>query len=128
MRYSNVAAKTLKLFSQDYERYGLSGAIYALALDLHINGPIGITIIANQKSKEFAAYKSKALSVYSARRYLLHMDPIRDSDQIVNLGYNAKSTPVAFVCVGKTCGPPIHDPLQIENSVSSLVEAKPVAS
>ena len=128
VRYSNVAAKTLKLFNQDYERYGLSGAIYALALDLHINGPIGITIIANQKSKEFTAYKSKALSVYSARRYLLHMDPIRDSDQIVNLGYNAKSTPVAYVCVGKTCGPPIHDPLQIENSVSSLVEAKPVAS
>src|SRR2546428_383588 len=66
VRYSNVAAKTLKLFNQDYERYGLSGAIYALALDLHINGPIGITIIASQKSKEFTAYKSKALSVYSA--------------------------------------------------------------
>ncbi len=62
-RYSDVAAKTLRLFNQDYERYGLSGAVYALALDLHINGPIGITIIASQKSKEFASYKSKALSI-----------------------------------------------------------------
>ena len=127
-RYSNVATKTLKLFSQDYERYGLSGAIYGLALDSHINGPIGITIIANQKSKEFAAYKSRALSVYSARRYLLYMDPARDSEQIANLGYKAESAPVAYVCVGKTCGPPIHDPLQIEASVSSLAEVKQITS
>ncbi len=127
-RYSSVAAKTLMVFNQDYEKYGLSGAIYALALDLHINGPIGITIIANRKSKEFVAYKSKGLSLYSARKYMLYMDPVRDSEQVANLGYDVKSAPVAYVCVGKTCGPPIHDPLQIENSVSSLVEAKPVAS
>ncbi len=127
-RYSDVAAKTLRLFNQDYERYGLSGAVYALALDLHINGPIGITIIASQKSKEFASYKSKALSIYSTRRYLLYIDPVQDSEQIANLGYDAKSAPVAYVCVGKTCGPPLHDPLKIENSVSSLLEAKPVAA
>jgi uncharacterized protein len=127
-RYSLVAAKTLALFNQDYEKLGLAGAIYALALDSYLNGPIGITIIANQKSKEFAAYKAKAVNVYSGRRYVLYLDPARDLEQIAHLGYKVESAPVAYVCVGKTCGPPIHDSSQIEASVSSLVEAKPIAS
>jgi uncharacterized protein len=125
--FSTIAGKTLDLFIQDYERYGLGASIYALAVDSYLSGPIGITIVGTPKSKEFAQLKTKSLKIYSARRYVSYLNPSRDSERIAALGYDG-STPAAYVCVGKTCGPPIHDPALLDASVTSLLEAKPLAS
>ncbi len=126
-RYSKIARETLDLFNQDYERYAIAASIYGLAVDSYLNGPIGITIVAGSKSKEFMKLRNSALKVYSARRYLLYLNPTKDSERISILGYN-KTTPAAYVCVGKTCGPPIQDPTQLEPSVTSLLEVKPLTS
>jgi uncharacterized protein YyaL (SSP411 family) len=119
--YATIAGKALTLFNADYERYGVTGAGYALALDLYINGPIGITIIASPKSKELGAFKTKALKLYPGRRYVRYLDPAKQSDQIHNLGFDAAKAPVSYVCAGKTCGPPISDPSKIETTLSSLL-------
>ena len=119
--YATVAGKALELFNADYERYGVTGASYALVLDSLFNGPIGITIIAPSKSKQFIAFKAKALKLYPARRYVRYLDPARDVDQIDRLGFDAGKAPVAYVCAGKTCGPPISDPANIDPSLSSLL-------
>jgi uncharacterized protein len=126
-RFSTITGKTLDLFNQDYERYGLGASIYALAVDSYLSGPIGITIVAAPKSKEFAQLKTKSLKVYSARRYVSYLNPSRDTERIAALGFDA-NTPAAYVCVGKTCGPPIHDPSLLDASITSLLEAKPLAS
>jgi uncharacterized protein len=125
--YLKIAGETLDLFNQDYERYALAASIYGLAVDSYLNGPIGITIVAGPKSKEFMQLKNSALKVYSARRYLSYLNPAKDSERISTLGYD-KTIPAAYVCVGKTCGPPIQDPTQLEPSVTSLLEVKPLAS
>ncbi len=125
--YSTIAGKTLRLFNQDYERYGLAASIYGLAVDSYLNGPVGITIVASPKSKEFAELKKKALNVYSARRYVTYLNPDLDVERIASLGFQG-SQPVAYVCVGKTCGPPIHDSSQLEASLTSLLQASPLAS
>src|SRR5207237_6335357 len=119
--YATVAGKALGLFNADYERYGVTGASYALELDSYFNGPIGITIIAPSKSKQFIAFKAEALKLYPARRYVRYLDPARDVDQIDRLGFDAGKAPVAYVCAGKTCGPPISDPANIDPSLSSLL-------
>jgi len=126
--YSDLAGKTLQLFNQDYEKYGLGAAIYALAVDSYLKGPIGITIVADPKSEEFAGFKNKALNLYSARRYLVYLNPKRDSDRIARLGYDTESAQAAYICVGKTCGPPIREPSQIEASLTSLLEATPITT
>lgn len=126
--YSKVAKRSLELFNGDYERYGLMGASYAVALDLYLNGPIGITIVGSSNSKGFDDFKSHALKLYSPRRYVLYLDPSRDSDRIARLGYDKASAPVGYVCVGKVCGPPLKDPSQIEASISSLLEAQSLES
>jgi uncharacterized protein len=125
--YSRIARETLDLFNQDYERYALAASIYGLAVDSYLNGPVGITIVAGPKSKEFAQLKNKALKIYSARRYLSYLNPTKDSERISTLGFD-KTRPAAYVCVGKTCGPPIQDPTQLEPSVTSLLEVKPLTS
>jgi uncharacterized protein len=122
-RFSRIAGKTIALFKQDYERYGLAASVYALAVDSYLNGPVGITIVAKPKSKNFATLKAKALSLYSARRYLSYLDPARDAVRIASLGYDA-TRPTAYVCVGKTCGPPVHNASELENSLTALLEVK----
>jgi uncharacterized protein YyaL (SSP411 family) len=119
--YATNAGKALGLFNADYERYGVTGASYALALDSYINDPIGITIIASFRSKEFGAFKTTALKLYPGRRYVMYLDPAKDLDQIRRLGFDAEKAPVAYVCAGKTCGPPINDPSNIEPTLSSLL-------
>ena len=120
--YATIAGKALSLFNADYERYGVTGASYALALDSCINSPIGITIIASPKSKESSSFKAAALKLYPGRRYVRYLEPARDSDQISHLGFDAKKAPVAYVCAGKTCGPPITDPSNIQTTLSSLLD------
>ena len=124
--YARIAAKTLQLYNQEYERYGLAAAAYALAVDSYLNGPVGITIVANPKSKDFLALKRKALNAYPSRRYVTYLNPATDSEKIASLGYKAESVPSAYICVGKTCGPPVHDPSQFDSSLASLLEAKPI--
>ena len=119
--YAAIAGKALGLFNADYERYGVTGASYALALDSYINGPIGITIIAPPKSKESTAFKAGALKLYPGRRYVRYLDPTKDLDQIGRLGFDAQKAPVAYVCAGKTCGPPINDPSKIDSTLSSML-------
>jgi len=125
--YSKIAGETLNLFNQDYERNALAASIYGLAVDSYLNGPIGITIVAGPKSKELAQLKNSALKVYPARRYLSYLNPTKDSERISTLGFD-KTRLAAYVCVGKTCGPPIQDPTQLEPSVTSLLEVKPLTS
>lgn len=126
-RNSTIASKSLDLFGQEYERYGLGASIYAIAIDALLNGPIGITIVAKPESEEFDGLKKKALGTYSARRYISYLDPDRDSTRIVALGYSM-TAPAAYVCVGKTCGPPTHSPSELESSLSSLLSNKPIAN
>jgi uncharacterized protein len=119
--YAAIAGKALALFNADYERYGVSGAGYALALDSYLDGPIGITIIAPVKSKESGRFKKGALKLYPGRRYVRYLDPAKDSDEIKRLGFDAEKAPAAYVCAGKTCGPPVSDPEAMESTLSSLI-------
>jgi uncharacterized protein YyaL (SSP411 family) len=109
------------LFNADYDRYGITGASYALALDSYINGPVGITIIASPRSKESGSFKAGALKLYPGRRYVRHLNPAKDLDQIGRLGFDAEKAPVAYVCAGKTCGPPVKDASNMEPVLSTLL-------
>ncbi len=123
--YAEVARKTLDVFVSDYERHGLMAAAYAIGLDLYLNGPIAINIIA-QKGKELEKFKLQALKTYPARRSIVYLDPSKDSERITKLAYDARTPPTAYVCVGKACGPPVKDPSQIETSLDNLLKSTPV--
>jgi uncharacterized protein YyaL (SSP411 family) len=125
--YEKLAEKTLRLFAGEYERYGIMAASYALALELLLNGPVGITIIGS-KSREAEKFRLQARKLYPVRRYLLQLDPAKDSKRIKQLGYDPAAAPVAYVCVGKTCGPPLKEPAMIEPTISSLLHPIPVTA
>jgi uncharacterized protein len=126
-QYEKLAEQTLKLFAGEYERYGIMAAGYGLALEYLLNGPVGITIVG-AKSKEAEKFRSQARKLYPARRYLLQLDPTKDSERMKRLGYDPKLVPVAYVCVGKVCGPPLKEPDLIESTISSLLNPNPLAT
>ncbi len=126
-RYEKLADKTLRLFAKEYERYGMMAASYALALESLLNGPIGVTILGS-KSKETEKFRVQARKLYPVRRYLLQLDPAKDSERIKQLGYEPAAAPVAYVCVGKVCGPPLKDASKIESTISSLISPVPMTA
>ena len=126
-RYEKLAEKTLRIFGSEYERYGIMAAPYALALESLINGPVGITILGS-RSKETEKFGLQARKLYPVRRYLLQLDPAKDAERIRQLGYDSSTAPVAYVCVGKVCGPPLKEPSMIEPTISSLISPVPVAT
>jgi uncharacterized protein YyaL (SSP411 family) len=126
-RYENLAEKTLKLFATEYERYGIMAASYGLALESMINGPVGVTILGS-KSKKTDEFTMQARRLFPARRFILQLDPTKDNERVRQLGYDTAQPPVAFVCVGKVCGPPLKDPSLIESTVSSLLSPKPMVT
>src|SRR6266700_1412539 len=126
-RYEKLADKTLRLFAKEYERYGIMAASYALALESLLNGPVGVTILGS-KSKETEKFRVQARKLYPVRRYLLQLDPAKDSERIKQLGYEPAAAPIAYVCVGKVCGPPLKDASKIESTISSLISPVPMTA
>ena len=119
-KYHEIAEKSLRLFNQDYERHGLMAASYGLALDSLVHGPVGITIVSSSSNKIASRFRTEALKLSVTRRYILHLDPAKDSQRIEALGYDKSNAPVAYACVGKVCGPPLKDPSALSSSAHAL--------
>ncbi|HZY93537.1 MAG TPA: DUF255 domain-containing protein [Candidatus Bathyarchaeia archaeon] len=119
-KYYEMAEKSLRIFNQDYERYGLMAASYGLALDSLVHGPIGIAIVSSPSEKIASRFRNEALKLSVARRYILQLDPFKDVQRMEALGYGKSVAPVAHVCVGKVCGPPLTDPSALSSSVHAL--------
>jgi len=119
---SAAAGRALKLYTADFERYGIMASSYALGLDMFLNGPVGISIVGLLKGKDFEKFKQESLNVYDARRSILYLDRQKDSKRVKELGYESAIVAEAYVCVGKVCGPPLKQPEQIRESVKSLLK------
>ena len=126
--YMDMAKKTLDLYVNDHEKYGVMAATYAIALDRLLNGPVGITIVGSSRTKEFKAFKSSGLKMFSGRRSVLYLDKTKDADRITKQGYEASDSTKAYVCVGNVCGAPLKSPSQLQESLSQLLTAAPLTT
>ncbi len=120
-KYSDIAGKCLRIFAADYERLGIMAASYANALDAHLNGPVTITVVGQTNQKGFEKFKTEALRTFSIKKSILYLDPSKVPERVEKLGYQVADSPTAYVCVGKTCGPPLKEPSQIESTFLSLL-------
>src|SRR2546422_360172 len=121
-KMAEAAGRALKLYTADFERYGIMASSYAIGLDMHLNGPVGISIVGPLKGKDFEKFKQESLNIYDARRSILYLDPQKDSKRVKEVGYESTTGALAYVCVGKVCGPPLKQPEQIHESVKSLLK------
>ncbi len=119
--YQQIAEKTVKVFSSDYEKYGIMAGSYGLALDSVLNGILSITILGSSGERKFEEFRVRALKTFPGKRSVRYLDPSKDYERVRELGYSTARGATCYVCLGKTCGPPLEDPSRIDTTIVSLV-------
>jgi uncharacterized protein YyaL (SSP411 family) len=109
--YLETAKKTLAFFASDYQRYGIMGAVYGLAVELFLR-PVQIHIVGSLKDEVTCRFRSESLKAYNPLKVVETLDPVLDHDRLNALGYPVTETPTAYVCFEGKCNS-MEDPKNI---------------
>lgn len=122
--YAEKAKRTLEAFAGIVEHFGLYAASYGLALRRMVEPPVQVCIISAETSlpndDRTRQLERSALSPYAVNRAVIRLNlsqlnslPPYLAETLPNLPM-AHETPVAIVCSGNTCMPPVSDPEQLK--------------
>lgn len=113
--YLEAAKKTLEFFAASYQRYGIMGSVYGLAVMLYLY-PMQIHVVGSRKEIVTLRFLKKCLGTYYPLKVVENIDPKQNSGRLKNLGYPIADVPVVYVCFGGTCSS-VDDPEKIAETV-----------
>jgi hypothetical protein len=116
--YYQRAKSTLEVLSGQYLRYEYMASTYALATALFLNEPTLIVIVGRPGEPETIRLLEASLRPYDPRKLIIPLDPERDRERLDSLGYTVDPPSRAYICVGKTCFPPLTEPEEIRQKLS----------
>jgi uncharacterized protein YyaL (SSP411 family) len=108
--YRKRAEETLRSLSKGFRAYKHHAAPFGLAVDRFLNPPCQIVVVGKRGEARWAELVRAAHRGKAPWRVILPLDQDEDRDRIKALGYPMTDRPLAYVCVGKTCLPPVSDP------------------
>jgi hypothetical protein len=126
-RYHVFAQKTLEAFAGIAPQYGLFAATYGLAATLFANHPLQVLITGDSNDPTAQALEAAAHRVFRFGKSVLRVTPETPQLHLAGapketLPHLPAGKPLAIVCSGQTCLPPISDPAQLiallENGVA----------
>ncbi len=131
-RYYAFAKKTLEAFAGIAPQYGLFAASYGLAATLFAHHPIQVVITGDSNDPVAQALEAAAHRVFRLGKSVLRVTP--ETSQLhlpgalkETLRHLPAGKPLAVVCSGNTCLPPISDPEQLiavlENGVAGVASS-----
>ncbi len=128
--YREYAEKTLRYFAGAVTNDGIFAAMYFTGLDLFLNPPPSIVVVSQPNDPLGAALLSKALSIYrpNAVVSLIHPESAANAPAPIRSMMNSYSKPVAYVCSGFVCSPPVYETSALETTLgafSQKTEAAP---
>jgi uncharacterized protein YyaL (SSP411 family) len=110
-KYLETARKTLKFFAATYQRYGIMGAVYGLAVELYLH-TMQIHIVGSRSDDVTHRFLRESLRAYNPLKVVETIDPVLDRDRLKNLGYPVADVPTVYVCFEGTCNS-VEDPEKI---------------
>ena len=113
--YLETAKKTLEFFVSDYQRYGIIGAVYGLAVELYLR-PMQIQVVGSMTDAVTHRFRSESLKEYNPLKVVEILDPILHPERVKALGYPITETPTAYVCFEGKCIS-VEDPKNIAKSI-----------
>jgi uncharacterized protein YyaL (SSP411 family) len=116
--YYERARSTLTMLSVEYARQGHMASTYGLALDLFLNEPTRIAIVGSLQELRTRQLLDMSLRAYDPRKIVIPLDPETDRERLNRLGFTPEPQPRAYICIGKTCNPPVTDPEEILQQLS----------
>jgi len=122
--YRNRAEETLSAFVEAYAPYGIMAADYANALEWFLKPATTINIVGDPSKPATKGLIDESWRTYQPRKVVLVLDPKRDQERILNLGYGKDDKSRAYICVGQMCLAPVAEPRQIQIQLSALATAK----
>jgi len=110
-KYLETARKTLEFFAPNYQRYGIMGAVYGLAVELYLH-PMQIHIVGSRSDDVTHRFLRESLRAYNPLKVVEAIDSTADTERLKNLGYPVADVPTAYVCFEGTCNS-VEDPEKI---------------
>jgi hypothetical protein len=108
------AKATLDLFAAKASEYGIFAAAYGLALANHLRAPVDVVVIGAADDDRTAKLLKAAYQAPRASKRVLHFEPsqVKAGDLPAGLAATLPylpldGEPVALVCVGTSCQPPV---------------------
>jgi uncharacterized protein YyaL (SSP411 family) len=114
-KYLEVAKKTLEYCASDYERYGIIGSVYGLAIELYLHA-MQVHIVGSMKDAVTLRLRSESLRAYNPLKVVETLDPIQDRDRLKELGYPLAEAPTAYICSEGTCNS-VEDPEKVHKKI-----------
>lgn len=118
--YHQRAKSTLEALGGQYVKYGYMASLYALAVDLYLNEPTRIVIVGGLEQSETNRLLEASLRAYDPRKLIIPLDPEIDHERLNSLGYAVGPQPRAYICIGKTCFPPLTEPKEVLQKLSKF--------
>ncbi|HHV78253.1 MAG TPA: thioredoxin domain-containing protein [Firmicutes bacterium] len=114
----DFAAGLLKSLAYEASRSGIFAAEYCIAAEELSGCHVEIAVVGNQSDPRTKELRFAALTVPVFPKTTLLLDIATDADTIALKGYPALDKPVAYVCVNRTCAPPVATPEELVELVS----------
>ena len=118
--YRQLAADTLKNFTEIYSQFGFMAADYGLAVDTFLNEPTLIRILGSSENPTTKAMLTEAMKAFVPRKNITLLDPKHDSQKIITFGLQNVQQGTAYICVGRTCTAPLTEPKQISEQIRKM--------
>lgn len=109
-RFGEAATIALNRFSGSYKDSGLFAAEYALAVERLLDPPVRVTITGPPGEQETLDLIRAAHMAHIPFRSLEVLDPALHNEELEATGYGYAGKPVAYICIGASCQPPVTDP------------------
>lgn len=121
--YKQAAQATLEAFAPAYHALGYFAAGYAKQVDLILNPPAQVNIVAALEGESARALHHAALALDVPFRVIQLLDPERDAARLEALLLPPQPSPAAYVCLGTMCSAPVTEPSALAETVRQMRSA-----
>ena len=109
--YIDAAKRTLEFFVNNYQQYGIMGAIYGMAIQLYLS-PVKMHIIGSREDDVSNQFLKECLKIYTPLKIVEVIDPKQDKGRLNILGYPESKQPTLYICSMGECNS-TEDPIRI---------------
>ena len=118
--FGDKSAATLALFASKAGQYGLFAATYGVALLHHLRAPVDVVVVGRVDDERTTELLRAAHETPRAGKRVFAFPPAVVQDRALPAGLAATlphlpfdGVPVALVCEGSTCHPPVQTPVAL---------------
>lgn len=111
--YQQCTEATLRHLTTVFTTYKHHAAPFAVALERFLKPPHHVTLIGKHGDARWMELLQAAHQLKSVWKVVLPLDADQDLERLSALGYPPSDEPLAYLCIGKTCLPPVSRPEEL---------------